>query len=72
MYLLIREGGARVSNKTLWIPEDDMPMWDAAERVAKQKKTSLYRVVREALRRDLPRAAAEQPDDWSQIAAEAA
>lgn len=63
-------------NKTLYIPDDEIPLWDAAQRVARLHKTSLYRVVAEALKNDLPRAAAEPPasttDQWAHIAADAA
>ncbi len=59
-------------NKTLYIPADDEPMWEAAQRVARKRKTSLYRVVAEALRRDLPRADATPDDEWAGVAADAA
>lgn len=63
-------------NKTLYIPDDEIALWDAAQRVAKLHRTSLYRVVAEALKNDLPRAAAEPPtdlnDQWAHIAADAA
>jgi hypothetical protein len=63
-------------NKTLYIPDDEIPLWEAAQRVAAKRRTSLYRVVSEALQRDLPRADAEadhKPSDpWARIAADAA
>lgn len=61
-------------NKTFHIPEDEIPLWEAAQRVAKQQHTSLYRVVAEALENDLPRIAAKPrpADKWARIAADAA
>ena len=63
-------------NKTLYVPDDELPLWDAARRVAKRHNVSLYRVVADALRQDLPRAAEEGPlkpaDEWAHIAADAA
>ena len=63
-------------NKTFHIPEDERPLWDAAQRVAKLHRTSLYRVVATALENDLPRAAVEVPADpadrWAHIASDAA
>lgn len=63
-------------NKGLYIPDAEMPLWKAAERVAKKHQVSLYRVVAEALKHDLPRADAEGPvqpsDEWAHIAAEVA
>jgi hypothetical protein len=61
-------------NKTFHIPDDEIALWEAAQRVAKKRHTSLYRVVAEALKTDLPRIA-EQPlpeDQWASIAADAA
>lgn len=63
-------------NKGLYIPDSEVPLWDAAQRVARKHGVSLYRVVAEALKNDLPRADAEGPvkssDEWSRIAADAA
>ena len=63
-------------HKTLYVSADDQSLWDAAQRVADRKKTSLSRIVAEALENDLPRAAAEIPettaDRWAHIAADAA
>ncbi len=63
-------------NKGLYIPDSEVPLWKAAERVAKKHGVSLYRVVAEALKNDLPRADAEGPvrvtDEWADIAADAA
>lgn len=63
-------------NKGLYIPDSEVPLWKAAERVAKKHGVSLYRVVAEALKNDLPRADAEGPvkpdETWSHIAADAA
>ncbi|MEU7170350.1 hypothetical protein ACIODS_12395 [Micromonospora chalcea] len=58
-------------NKTLYIPERDVPLWDAAQRVADRQKVSLYRVVSDALEAHLPVAANEpDPQDrWANIAA---
>ncbi len=63
-------------NKGLYIPDAEVPLWDAAQRVAKKYNVSLYRVVAEALKNDLPRADAEGPvrvsAEWDGIAADAA
>lgn len=63
-------------NKGLYIPDAEVPLWDAAQRVARKYHVSLYRVVAEALKNDLLRADAEGPvrasDEWSDIAADAA
>lgn len=63
-------------NQNLYIPAAEIPLWDAARRVARKRGTSLYRVVSEALQRDLPRAdeaAADTPaDPWAHIASDAA
>ena len=63
-------------NKGLYIPDAEVPLWDAAQRVAKKHHVSLYRVVAEALKNDLARADAEGPvrplDEWAGIAADAA
>lgn len=49
-------------NKTLYVPDADISLWEAAQRVARKNGTSLYRVVADALKNDLPRAAAEADD----------
>lgn len=63
-------------NKGLYIPDAEIPLWDAAQRVAKKHKVSLYRVVAEALKHDLARADTEGPvapsREWDGIAADAA
>lgn len=61
-----------MANKTFYIPERDKPLWDAAQRVAERDKTSLYRIVTNALESHLPAAAAEPaPEDrWARIAAD--
>jgi hypothetical protein len=65
-------------HKTLYIPPADESLWAAAQRVADKAGTSVSRVVAEALKNDLPRAAAElhaKPqvkDEWADIAADAA
>lgn len=63
-------------NKTFHIPEDEIPLWEAAQRVAAKRRTSLYRVLSEALQNDLPRLAAEAEDrpadPWSHIASDVA
>jgi hypothetical protein len=63
-------------HKTLYVSAADQSLWDAAQRVADRKNTSLSRIVAEALENDLPRAAAEiseaPADRWAHIAADAA
>lgn len=63
-------------NKTLYIPDQEIPLWNAAQRVAKRHGISLHRVVADALRQDLRRADLEGPikpaDEWADIAADAA
>ncbi len=59
-----------MANKTLYIPDRDQPLWEAAQRVADRKRISLYRLVANALESHLP-SAAEEPaphDRWAQIA----
>lgn len=60
-----------MANKTLHIPPADEPMWEAAQRIATQRKTSLYRVIAEALEDYLPRAADRQTR-WAHIAPDTA
>lgn len=57
--------------KTLYIPKSDRKLWQAAERVADAKEISLYKVLREALDKQLPLiAAAPAPSErWDEIAA---
>lgn len=59
-------------NKTLYIPGPDVPMWDAAQRVAERNKISLYRLLVRALEAYLPIAAAEPApqDRWARIASD--
>lgn len=61
-------------NKTLYIPDRDRPLWDAAQRVADRNKVSLYRIVSDALQHHLPAVAANPtPDErWANLAADAA
>lgn len=63
-------------NKTFHIPEEEIPLWEAAQRVATKRRTSLYRVVSESLRSELPRLDAEAQDwpadPWAHIAADVA
>ncbi len=63
-------------NKTFHIPDDEIPLWAAAQRVADKRRTSLYRVLSDALQHDLPRLDAEAQDrpadPWAHIAADAA
>jgi hypothetical protein len=63
-------------NKTLYIPEKETTLWDAAQRVADRRGVSLYRVVSEALTEDLPRqdatADTKPADPWAHIASDAA
>lgn len=60
-----------VANKTLYIPKADEPLWEAAQRVADRRQTSLYRLLTEALEDYVPRAAVEPSprDRWAGIAA---
>ncbi|GGM26858.1 hypothetical protein GCM10011608_09550 [Micromonospora sonchi] len=59
-------------NKTLYIPDRDVPLWEAAQRVADRQKVSLYRVVSDALENHLPTAVSEPGprDRWRHIAAD--
>ncbi len=63
-------------NKTLYIPDAELPLWNAAQRVARLHDVSVFQVVADALRQDLRRAAAEGPlqpaDEWADVAADAA
>ncbi|WP_250029733.1 hypothetical protein [Paractinoplanes maris] len=63
-------------HKTLYVAPSDESLWAAAQRVADKAGTSVSRVVAEALKNDLPRAAAEleqqkaeKVDQWAEIAA---
>jgi hypothetical protein len=57
-------------NQNLYIPATDVPLWEAARRVARKRGTSLYQVVAEALKNDLPRADATPADPYAHIAAD--
>ncbi|MEU8158011.1 hypothetical protein AB0B94_30530 [Micromonospora sp. NPDC048986] len=59
-------------NKTFYIPEQDTPLWAAAQRVATRNKVSLYRLLVGALESHLPAVAAEPApqDRWANIAAD--
>lgn len=61
-----------MANKTFYIPDRDEELWEAAERVAKLRKTSVYQVVRDSMDRHLPIIAAEPApaERWAGIAAE--
>lgn len=63
-------------NKTFHIPEDEIPLWDAAARVAAKRRTTVYRIVSAALQSELPRLDAEAvdrpADPWAHIAADVA
>ena len=61
-----------MATKTLYVREPDEPVWDAATRLAKRRKTTVSRLVAEALEDYLPRMAAEPtPEDrWANIAAD--
>lgn len=63
-------------NLTVYVPEAEIGLWNAARRVAKLHETSLHRVLADALRQDLRRAETEGPvpvvDPFADIAAEAA
>jgi hypothetical protein len=71
-----RKEAETVPNQNLYIPAAEIPLWEAARRVARKRGTSLYRVVSEALQRDLPRAdedlTASPAEQWAHIAADAA
>lgn len=58
------------SNKMLYIPERDEPLWQAAQRVADLHEVSLYSVIRDALTDHLPRIATKPTpaERWSQLA----
>jgi hypothetical protein len=43
-------------SKNLYIADSDVPIWEEAERTAKNMKTSLSKVISDVLRRHLPRA----------------
>lgn len=60
--------------QNIYVAERDRGLFDAAERVAKRDRTSLSRVVADALAEHLPRrAASPSPEDrWADIAADAA
>jgi hypothetical protein len=60
-------------NLNLYIPDREVPLVNAARRVAGKRDVSLGRVILDALMRDLPRQDAEQPSEkWAAIAADAA
>lgn len=63
-------------NLTVYVPDAEIGLWNAARRVAKRHNTSLHRVLADALRQDLRRAEAEGPiepaDPFADIAADAA
>ena len=59
---------------TLYYPDRDTPIWEAAKRVARRDGVSVSRVITEALEIGLPKRAAKQArnDKWDEIAAEEA
>lgn len=59
-------------NKTLYISDRAVPVWDAASRVAKRKQMSLGGLLTDLLEERLPQLAEEPtPDDvWSRIASD--
>lgn len=60
-------------NINLYVPDREIPLWQASRRVAHKRGVSLGRVVSDALTHDLPRQATEEPsDEWAAIAADAA
>lgn len=62
-------------NLNVYISEAEKPLWDAARRVAAKHKTSLNRVLADALRSDLRRADTDGPlvvNEWADVAADAA
>lgn len=65
-----------MATKTLYVGDRDGPLWEAAQRVADRRRTSLSRLVTEALERHLPDLvdAPEPPptDRWNDLAADAA
>jgi hypothetical protein len=66
-----------VPNKTFHIPDDEVALWEAAQRVATKRRTSVYRILSTALQHELPRLDAEPVEDrpadpWAHIAADAA
>ncbi len=60
--------------RKVYVGERDGPLWEAAERVAKQRDTSVSRLVVAALEDYLPRVVSEpDPSDrWAAIAPDAA
>lgn len=63
-----------MATKTLYVTERDLPVWQAAKRIAQQRRISESQLVREALEDYLPRLVAE-PDPaerWAQLGAKPA
>lgn len=60
--------------KTHYVPDRDLPLWDAAKRMAGRLQISESQLVRDALEDYLPRIAATPgPEDrWAAIGADAA
>jgi hypothetical protein len=63
-----------VATKTLYVQDRDLPIWEAAKRVAARRQVSESQLVKEALEDYLPRIADEPvpADRWAAIGAEAA
>lgn len=62
-----------MANVTLYVSEQDQPVWQAAKRMARLRRISKSQLVTRALEEYLPRIADEPDpaDRWSQIAADA-
>jgi hypothetical protein len=58
------------TRQTIYVGDRDEPLWKAAARLASRNRTSLSRVVADALADYLPRAAGEPApaDRWAHIA----
>ena len=63
-----------MAQRIVYVPERDIPMWQAAEQQAERHKTSLSRLVADALADYLPRAAKEPApaDRWAALTTDAA
>lgn len=62
-----------MAQKSVYIRPDDTPVWEAAERMARRRRTSVSHLIVEALEAHLPRIAATEPLPavrWSDLAAE--
>lgn len=63
-----------MATKTLYVQDRDLPIWEAAKRVAARRQVSESQLVKEALEDYLPRIADEpaSADRWAALAADAA